>query len=581
MRAHILSADRETRPMLEEASSLLKQKKEIETKQRLLGAFNNHFLLTDAQATTLTSTAEPVDDEFFQLLRRTKKIHSDCQVLLGTEDQRLGLEILEQSSKQLDVAFQKLYRWTQREFKTLDLENPQISSSIRRALRVLAERPTLFQNCLDSFAEAREHTLSDAFYTALTGSTSDSTSHVSTKPIEFQAHDPLRYVGDMLAWAHSATVSEREALEVLFISEGDEMAKGIQAGLESDPWSRPEKGNEEIFDGRKALSQLVSRDLTGVARLLRQRTEQLIRSHVNATLAYRIANLLGFYKNMFTKLIGEEADVVDVLTGLEESALRQFRANMQDHVAAVQSELAVAPPDLSPPDFLEEALDMLKDLLKSYETSVTSSDSKGQGFRPVLAEALDPFLNGCENLWKRLPAPDGDVFAINCLAAARAVLSNYTFTSEKVLELEETIEEHTTNLVEHQHRFFVHNSGLQPLLAALAPLSESPEDLASIPTMEAFQPEALSATSQTLDDFLPSALMDAMENIKRLRDTKMAQEITEEAADRFCENFEYVESRILAADEIRATENGEEEEPSPSLRELFPRTGAEIRVLLS
>ncbi|EON63862.1 oligomeric Golgi complex subunit 6 [Coniosporium apollinis CBS 100218] len=567
--------------MLEEASSLLKQKKEIETKQRLLGAFNGHYLLTDDQAITLTSAAEPVDDEFFRLLRRTKKIHNDCQVLLGTEDQRLGIEILEQSSKRLDAAFQKLYRWIQREIKTLDLENPQISSSIRRALRVLAERPTLFQNCLDSFAEARERTLSDAFYTALTGSISDSTNHVSTKPIEFQAHDPLRYVGDMLAWAHSATVSEREALEVLFISEGDEMAKGIQAGLESDPWSRPEDGKEEIFDGRKALSQLVSRDLTGVARLLRQRTEQLIRSHVNATLAYRIANLLGFYKNMFTKLIGEEADVVDVLAGLEESALRQFRANMQDHVAAVQSELAVAPPDLSPPEFLEEALDMLKDLLKSYETSVTSSDSMGQGFRPVLAEALDPFLNGCENLWKRLPAPDGDVFAINCLAAARAVLLPFSFTREKVSNIEDNIEEHTTNLVEQQHRFFIHHSGLQPLLAALAPLSKSQGVVASIPSLKAFQPEPLVATSQTLDDFLPSALIDAMENIKRLRDTKMAQEITEEAADKFCDDFEYVESMIVAADEMRAVEDGEEEGPVPSLRELFPRTGAEIRVLLS
>lgn len=581
MRAHILSADRETRPMLEEASSLLKQRKEIETKQRLLGAFNGHFLLTDDQAITLTSAAEPVDDEVFQLLRRTKKIHNDCQVLLGTEDQRLGIEILEQSSKRLDAAFQKLYRWIQREIKTLDLENPQISSSIRRALRVLAERPTLFQNCLDSFAEARERTLSDAFYTALTGSISDSTNHVSTKPIEFQAHDPLRYVGDMLAWAHSATVSEREALEVLFISEGDEMAKGIQAGLESDPWSRPEDGNEEIFDGRRALSQLVSRDLTGVARLLRQRTEQLIRSHVNATLAYRIANLVGFYKKMFTKLIGEEADVVDVLAGLEESALRQFRANMQDHVAAVQSELAVTPPNLSPPEFLEEALDMLKDLLKSYETSVTSSDSMGQGFRPVLAEALDPFLNGCENLWKRLPAPDGDVFAINCLAAAKAVLLPCSFTREKVSNIEDNIEEHTTNLVEHQHRFFIQTSGLQPLVAALAPLSKSQGAVASIPSLEAFQPEALVATSQTLDDFLPSALIDAMENIKRLRDTKMAQEITEEAADKFCDDFEYVESRIVAADEMRAVEDGEEEGPVPSLRELFPRTGAEIRVLLS
>ncbi|KAF2083764.1 oligomeric complex COG6 [Saccharata proteae CBS 121410] len=577
MRAQISTANRETKPMLEEANSLLNQKTDAEMKQRLLDALKSHFIISDDDLVTLTSTAEPVNDEFFQILTRIKKTHHDCQLLLGTEDQRLGLEILEHSSKQLTAAFQKLYRWIQREFKTLDLENPQISSSIRRALRVLAERPTLFQSCLDFFAEAREHTLSDAFYTALTGSPSDSDALSSAKPIEFHAHDPLRYVGDMLAWAHATTVSEREALEVLFISEGDEIAKGIQEGLESEPWLREE--GEEVFDGRKALQQLVSRDLTGVARLLRQRTEQVIQSHEDAVLAYKIANLLAFYHNTFSKLVGNESPILDVLTGLEESALRQFRASMRDHVAAVQSELAVAPTDLSPPEFLEEALEMLNALLKSYDTSMAVLEGRESGFEPVLTEALDPFLTGCENLHKRLPEPDNDVFAINCLMSARASLAPFSFVQERVLEIDDTIQEHSAKLVASQHRYLLHTSGLYPLLASLSELSDSTDELKSIQNLPAFRAEALVAASQTLDDFLPSALMDAVENIKRLRRTNMVQEITEEAADKFAEDFEFVESRILAADDLMV-ENGVGE-TAPSLRDMFPRTSGEIRVLLS
>ena len=90
------------------------------------------------------------------------------QVLLGGENQRLGLEIMEQSSKQLNMAYQKLYKWIQKEFKSLNLEDPQINVSIRQALRVLAERPSLFHSCLDFFAEAREYILSDAFHYART-----------------------------------------------------------------------------------------------------------------------------------------------------------------------------------------------------------------------------------------------------------------------------------------------------------------------------------------------------------------------------------------------------------------------------
>ncbi|KAF2495243.1 oligomeric Golgi complex subunit 6 [Lophium mytilinum] len=580
LRGHISAATHETGPVLEEATSLMNQKKQVETKQHVLDAFSSHFVISDEEATVLTSTAEPVNEEFFQTLTRAKKIHHDCEVLLGTEDQRLGLEILEQSSKQLNSAFQKLYRWIQREFKTLDLENPQINASIRRSLRVLAERPTLFQSCLDFFAEARENILSDSFYTALTGSASDLQSMSTMKPIEFHAHDPLRYVGDMLAWAHSATVSEREALEVLFISEGDEIARGIQAGLESEPWSRPD-GDEEIFDGRKALNQLVSRDLTGVARLLRQRTEQVIQSHEDATLAYKIANLIAFYKNTFSRLLGNDSEVLDVFTGLEESAMRQFRANMRDQVAAVQSELAVAPEDLSPPDFLEDALQMLKALAKSYDTSIAATDEGDNGFQVVLSEALDPFLSGCENLYKRLADPKNDIFAVNCLLEAKNILTPYSFASDRISEMEDTNGEHSAKLVESQHRYLTYESGIDVLLEAVSGMSDSAEDIATLASLEPFKPENLIATSQQLDDFLPSALMDAAENIKRLRNSRMVQKITEEAAGKFCEDFEFLESKIIAADELLDDESESEEQPVVRLRDIFPRTSGEIRVLLS
>lgn len=578
MRSHIAAANHETGPVLEEATSLMNQKKQVEAKQHILTAFNSHFLVSEEESTVLTSTAEPVNEQFFQTLTRVKKIHNDSQVLLGTEDQRLGLEVLEQSSKQINAAYQKLYRWIQREFKTLDLENPQINTSIRRSLRVLAERPTLFQSCLDFFAEARENILSDSFYAALTGSVSES--HLATKPIEFHAHDPLRYVGDMLAWAHSATVSEREALEVLFISDGDEIKRSIQAGLESEPWLRDD-GDGEVFDGRKALNQLVSRDLAGVARLLRQRTEQVIQSHDDATLAYKIANLIGFYKNTFAKLLGADSEVMDLFNALDSSAMRQFRANMRDYVAAVQSDLAVAPADLSPPDFLEEALQMLKTLAKSYDTSIATVDNSESGFQSVLAETLDPFLNGCENLYRGLQAPNSDTFAINCLLAAKAVLSPYKFSAGRTSEMDDTIGEHKSKLIEYQHQYLTYTSGLNALLEGLSNITDSEESLKTIPDLANFKPEALISASQQLDEFLPSALIDAAENLKGLRNRKIVQEITEEAAGRFCEDFEFVESKMLAADDLLYQEESEEVEPPPALRELFPRTSGEIRVLLS
>ena len=576
LRKHVGAANRETGPMLDEAKTLTKDKRDVESKQQLLDAFKAHFVLSDADLALLTSTAEPVNDDFFRVLTRVRKIHQDSQVLLGYENQRLGLEILEQSSRQLNSAFQKLYRWVQREFKSLDLENPQISAAIRRALRVLAERPTLFQNCLDFFAEARENILSNNFYAALTGSPVDQDHPVMGKAIELSAHDPLRYVSDMLAWAHSATVSEREALEVLFISEGDEIAKSIQAGIESEPWSRTEDGEEApAFDGKKALNQLVDRDLTGVFRQLRQRTEQVVQSHEDATLAYKISNLVTFYTSIFSSLLGSSSALLETLTPLAENAMRSFRSIIRDHVASLESDISLMPSDdLTPPDFLVDALQMLEVLMKSYDTSIISGSllERKEGFQPVLREALDPFLSGCENITRRLRAPDNHIFALNCLNATKETLKRYAF-ADRSDELQPRIQEHEQQLEEAMHTWFLRESSLEALVTDIT----SPDDL----TNAYKDPSQLARNAQRLDAFLPTATDDARSFLSQLQDRALARRVIENAAEQFCEDFEQIEETIVIADEKRAGLVNGEMENEVVLREVFPRTGGELRVLLS
>lgn len=574
MRKHIGAANRETGPMLEEAKTILSDKRQVETKQQLLNAFSAHFVISDADLATLTSTAEPVNDDFFRILTRVNKVHQDSQILLGSENQRLGLEILEQSSKQLNAAFQKLYRWVQREFKSLDLENPQISAAIRRALRVLAERPTLFQNCLDFFAEAREHVLSNNFYAALTGAPVDPDHPVMGKAIELSAHDPLRYVGDMLAWAHSATVSEREALEVLFVSEGDEIARSIQAGIESEPWSIDEDESIPVFDGRKALNELVERDLTGVFRQLKQRTEQVVRSHEDATLAYKVSNLVNFYCNIFISLLGEKSVLLETLRPLADTAMRSFRSIMKDQVANLNADLAIAPDDLSPPDFLMDALETLQALMKSYDTSIVTSDRAGrvEGFQPVLQEALHPFMAGCEGITRRLRSPSNHVFALNCLLVTKDALRSYAF-ADQTAELQPKIVNHQEELIEATHTWLLHESGLHVLVDSIA----RPEDL----SLSYKDPSQLASVANQLDAFLPTATEDARAFLGQLQDKVLVRQVIEQASERFCENFEEIEDLIVRADDMRAEQVNGDLDEEVFLRELFPRTGDEIRVLLS
>lgn len=603
MQRQVAAARQENLPVLDEASALLKEKDDVEKKKQLLIAFNKHFVLPEEDLMVLTATTQAINAHFFAVLERTKQIHADCQILLGSENQRLGLELMEQTSRQLNSGYQKLHRWIQKEFKALDLENPQINAFIRRSLRTLAERPALFENCLESFSEARRHVLTDGFYNALTGSSANN--DPTMKPIEFHAHDALRYTGDILAWAHSATVSERESLQSLFISEGDEMAKGIRAGRQSEPWSAIDG---ESFDGRKALDGLVNGNMTGVARALRQRIEQAVQSQDDSVTVYKIANLISFYRVTLTKLLGPDSSIMEALSALEDVAMCQFKALQSDQTATVQAEFTQAPSDLSVPDILEEALTQVKALMKSYESSLTPVDSRENDFKPILSQTLNPVLDSCDSLAKDLGTPAIDIFLLNCYDSARSTLQPFDFTQWLVGQIDQVVASSTSNLIDYQHAFFLHVSGLHSLLTALTPLTSSDEDLLQMPHLAPFQPAALMAASQTLDEFLPSALIDALENLKRLNDTKLAGDVTSEAADRFCADFEFVETRLAAVDETVAAQeerggsddddhedDGEEnrrgtnsvkvqrdeENDKVPLRSFYPRTSGDIRVLLS
>lgn len=573
MKTQVEAAHADTQPALSEASSLLEQRKQVEAKRGMLAAFKGHFLMSEDEIAALVLTAEPVDDIFFASLAKAKRISKDCEVLLGLEKQTLGLELMEQTSKNVNMGFQKLYKWIQREFKTLNLENPQMNPSIRRALRVLAERPSLFRNCLDFFAEARERILSDSFYVALTGESSTRVDDPTVKPIDMTAHDPLRYVGDMLAWFHSATVSEREALEVLFVAEGEELAKGLKSGRDAEVWRLvADEDDDEAadFNALKALSDLVDRDVSGAARVLRQRVEQVIQSNEEVIPAYKLANLINFYRVTFQRLVGAGSNLNDCLTDLEVEALRQFRALVKDHIATLQGEFQQTPLDLGPPAFLQDSLKQLKAIAKTYDTSLSAAENREGEFDTVLTEAFEPFMSGCNNMSKSMQLPDDSIFIINCRLAAASCLEGFEFTRRRAQRLREEASSESRRLVKSQYDYLRVESGLLALLTGLEKAGPAAGD-------EVLEGEVLGRASQGLDDFLPSALMDAMDRLKHLQDSALAREITEEAVGQFCVDFERLEKAVIQADE----DEGVSEEGSGGLRSVFPRTTAEIRVLLS
>jgi hypothetical protein len=619
MRTHVLAAKRESAPTLEEAGMLLKRKQDTEAKEQLLRAFRSHFLVSDEEMAVLTSMSatEGVDERFFSALARVKALHKDCSLLLGytsTESpdratstaselddeasSRLGVELLDSTTRTLDASFKKLYAWIQSQFRTLDIEDPHISGGIRRGLRVLSERPTLFQKCLDFFAESRQKTLSEGFQDALTGGAGG----VGLgKAIEFSTHEPLRYVGDMLAWVHSASVSEKEALEGLFVGDEQELARGLSEGRVSEPWARINRGRqdssasegeegdeEEVFDGRKALSELISRNLLLVCQTLQSRIDITVRASGDAVLMFKVFNLLDFYRGIFAKLLGDDSALTKLVQQLQASTLSHFERAMHDETSnAVASMDAEPTQDLTPPVFLATALSQFSEICRARGPQMTEAE-----LERLYTAVLGGIISACaEGATQISDMRRSCIYKINYMTALKATLANVSVHAAAAqVPLQKCALQIRTlrdQLVEFVSTTFLDYSGV-------ADLTQEIDGRRTQPSRERrkWLVENLDESAQRLDEFLSSALMDVQEALKPLLDRTLATDVVAEAVERFCTEFDELEGLLETVDmETTETEEdrGDDDElgtanvngPVGSLRELYPRTGVEVRALLS
>ena len=91
---------------------------------------------------------------------------------------------------------------------------------MKAALKTLRSRSQLYNVCLEDLAVSRRQALSKRFLLALTRGGPNG----HPKAIEMHAHDPQRYIADMLAWVHQSLASERELLTALFSATSDDPA---------------------------------------------------------------------------------------------------------------------------------------------------------------------------------------------------------------------------------------------------------------------------------------------------------------------------------------------------------------------
>ncbi|CAK9785326.1 uncharacterized protein COLE_06649 [Cutaneotrichosporon oleaginosum] len=471
VQAELDQANSGTKYLLERADGLRSQRASAQLRLSLVKLFLARFTLTPAEEAALTARDHEVGPELFAALDRVETIRRDCQALLGGDESRMqaGLDIMAITGTQMEAGYAKLHRWLEFAFRQMTREaHLEVSPAMREAVKRLTTRPAQLKDALSVLTSTRQSAILTAFLDALTRGGPNGL----PRPIEIHAHDPTRYVGDMLAWVHQATASEHELLESLFGVRAQRMV-----GAERDAGTT---------DADRRVAEALDRDLEGLGRPLKLRIEQTIKSQEGIIMTYRIVNLVQFYLVTMRKTIAPGALLVKTLQELYDYANAAFFETLQAQGRSLLRFLH--PPDatLSPPLSLRDVCQVLREIIAVYDTSLVDAAERETDFAKLLDAAVDPAVEMCERMADLRKgsgsngAWDKDVFLVNCLEYLEHTLEPFPFTAPRVKALQAQIETHVESMTFEHHGKLLEQCGLAPVMRAIhnrppdTPLSRLP-----------------------------------------------------------------------------------------------------------
>ncbi|CAK7340516.1 unnamed protein product [Dovyalis caffra] len=467
----------------------LKEELEITTqRQDIVSCFLHDYQLSNQEINALRN--EDLNDNFFKALSHVQQIHANCKVLLRTHHQRAGLELMDMMAVYQEGAYERLCRWVQAECRKLgDTDNPEVGELLKTAVRCLKERPVLFKYCAEEVANMRHNALFRRFISALTRGGPGG----MPRPIEVHAHDPLRYVGDMLGWLHQALASEREL--VLVLLDPDAV---VDTGLTINQFSKSlENGTGKT---ESDLTFVLDRIFEGVCRPFKVRVEQVLQSQPSLIIACKLSNTLEFYSYTISDLLGTDTVLCNTLWALRDAAQKTFFDILKSRGEKLLRYPPLVAVDLSPPQSVREGVSVLLEIIETHNSMMFPASGKKPDFDPVISAILDPIIQMCEQAAeahkskgvgyasrRRTSSDSGQInkssvdallsnsssatssknsetpskiFLINCLCAIQQPLDRHEVAAGYVKKLGAMIDNHMHSLVEKEVEAILSRCGL-------------------------------------------------------------------------------------------------------------------------
>ncbi|KAI8517720.1 Golgi transport complex subunit 6 [Branchiostoma belcheri] len=389
MTSRLKVAKEQTHDLINQTTKLQAESQLLQMKSEVADAFLSKFQLQPAEMKVLRGGHNTnMTEDFFSALERAKSIHNDVKVLLRTNQQTAGLEIMESMALHLETAYERLYRWTQAECRLLTGDSLEVSPLLCQAMSALQDRPVLF-----------------------------------------------RYVGDMLAWLHQATASEKEYLQAVL--------KMVPEDCVEEP-----------------MTEVLGHITEGVCRPFKVRVEHVLVAEPGPVILYKLANLLNFYHHTIGSILQGSSSLLATTEDMHQLSKKLFMNSLNCHASKLMEKVELPPADLGPTAALNQTMALLREILSSYDSSVVPLDARRTDFTEVLSCVVDPLLQMCAMSASQLNPADMATYMVNCLYMMKTTLSLFEFTDQRLEMLSAQVDAHLDTLVNEQASFTLSHVGL-------------------------------------------------------------------------------------------------------------------------
>uniref|UniRef100_A0A182LWZ2 Conserved oligomeric Golgi complex subunit 6 n=1 Tax=Anopheles culicifacies TaxID=139723 RepID=A0A182LWZ2_9DIPT len=440
MKSQLHNTEVQTKDLIQQANTLQEENLKLQIQQKIASGFLSRFQLsvTEHQMLYGTKRDAPITAEFFQVLDRVQRIHTDCRTLMQSGYQTVALDIMEEMTLHQEAALERLYRWTQSHCR--NVESNEMGVLIVEAMARLQERPVLFKYVIDEYSTARRSVVVRSFIDALTIGGPGG----NPKPIEMLAHDPKRYIGDMFAYIHQILPPEKENLQML-----------VRNCDKEDIYEQIQMAMINLSDG--------------VCHPLRVRVETILNAEKDTIILYSIFNLIKFYQNMINGIVkgGQlENCMADMQLFSETTYLNSLTFQVKQLLQGPnENRIGLEPPqtDLVPSPSVGRLLNLLKEIL-SVASMVAGSQTD---IVKIVGCVIDPLLQSVQESASHLPTTDMAVYLLNSLYQIESVISIYEYMEERLERLRAQSDAQIDTLTSEQASSLVANLNLGPIYTVL------------------------------------------------------------------------------------------------------------------